>query len=35
MNANLILAAAAAIVAVIALFWALMERRRATGLGVA
>lgn len=30
MNANLILAAAAAVVAVIALFWALMERRRAT-----
>ncbi|MDI1282700.1 DNA recombination protein RmuC [Brevundimonas sp.] len=30
MNANLILAVAAAIVAVMALFWALMERRRAT-----
>ncbi len=30
MNANLILAAAAAVVAVIALVWALMERRRAT-----
>ena len=30
MNANLILAAAAAVVAVMALFWALMERRRAT-----
>ncbi|MFT4913038.1 MAG: DNA recombination protein RmuC [Brevundimonas sp.] len=30
MNANLILAAAAAVVAVMALFWALMERRRAS-----